>query len=96
MKRLTPYAFLIVLAGLGWAAAFAAIGIGLFARVTDFVPVAFVFGLFGFIGGAAATGLRLAFEHQMPLDLAAQLRGPAEATESVPETASPAASAFGA
>lgn len=96
MNRVTPHVFLVVLAGLGWACAFAAIGLGLFRHVEDVASVGLVFGTFGFLGGAASTWLRLAFEHHLPLELAARLRGRlAEAgDESVPPVATPI-SAFG-
>jgi hypothetical protein len=96
MNRATPHIFLVVLAGLGWACAFAAIGLGLFRQVDDVMSIGLVFGSFGFLGGAASTWLRLAFEHHLPLDLAARLRGHrAEASdESVPPLAAPI-SAFG-
>jgi hypothetical protein len=96
MNRATPHIFLVVLAGLGWACAFAAIGLGLFRQVEDVISICLVFGTFGFLGGAASTWLRLAFEHHLPLDLAARLRGrTADAgDESVPARAAPI-SAFG-
>jgi hypothetical protein len=96
MNRVTPHVFLVVLAGLGWACAFAAIGLGLFRHAEDMVPVGLVFGTFGFLGGAASTWLRLAFERHLPLELAARLRGRlAEGDdESVPPVAAPV-SAFG-
>jgi hypothetical protein len=96
MNRATPHIFLVVLAGLGWACAFAAIGLGLFRQVEDVASIGLVFGTFGFLGGAASTWLRLAFEHHLPLDLAARLRGrTADAgDESVPPRAAPV-SAFG-
>jgi hypothetical protein len=96
MNRAIPHIFLVVLAGLGWACAFGAIGLGLFRQVQDVTSIALVFGSFGFLGGAASTWLRLAFEHHLPLDLAARLRGrTAEAVdESVPPLAAPV-SAFG-
>ncbi|WP_284614456.1 hypothetical protein [Aquabacterium humicola] len=98
MKRLTPLAFLIVLAGSGWACAFAAIGLGLFAGVQDIAAIAIVFAVFGFAGGAASTALRIAFEHALPLDIAAKLRGRVvdDDADSAPATVSPGASAFGA
>ncbi|NRF68264.1 hypothetical protein HLB44_14825 [Aquincola sp. S2] len=100
MNRLTPHAFLVVLAGIGWACAFAAVGLGLFADVPDHAPIAIVFGAFGFVGGAASTALRIAFEHHLPIELAARLRGrggeAADADGSAPATVSPAPSAFGA
>jgi len=99
MNRLTPHVFLVVLAGLGWACAFAAIGLGLFREVDDLGSIGLVFGAFGFLGGAASTWLRLAFEHHLPLDLAARLRGRAgEAGEGSGDSAPPVAapvSAFG-
>lgn len=96
MNRLTPHAFLVALAGLGWACAFAAIGLGLFREVRDVTPVALVFGLFGFAGGAASTALRLAFEHHLPLDLAARLRGrPAGDEDAAAGQGAAPASAFG-
>jgi hypothetical protein len=98
MKRLTPLAFLVVLAGIGWACAFAAIGLGLFAGTKDIAPIAIVFALFGFAGGAASTTLRIAFERTLPLDIAARLRGRAadDDADAAPATVSPGASAFGA
>lgn len=97
MKRVTPHVFLVVLAGLGWACAFAAIGLGLFRHVEDLASVGLVFGAFGFLGGAASTWLRLAFEHHLPLDLAARLRGrlAEPGDESVPSAAAAPVSAFG-
>lgn len=97
MNRVTPHVFLVVLAGLGWACAFAAIGLGLFRHVEDVASTGLVFGTFGFLGGAASTWLRLAFEHHLPLDLAARLRGrlvDAGEDDSVPPVAAPV-SAFG-
>ena len=96
MNRLTPHVFLVVLAGLGWACAFAAIGLGLFRHVEDVGSIGFVFGAFGFLGGAASTWLRLAFEHHLPLDLAARLRGrAAQAEEDSAPPAVASVSAFG-
>ena len=96
MNRVAPHVFLVVLAGLGWACAFAAVGLGLFRQVEDVASIGLVFGAFGFLGGAASTWLRLAFEHHLPLDLAARLRGRLvdAGEDSVPPVASPV-SAFG-
>jgi hypothetical protein len=96
MNRATPHVFLVVLAGLGWACAFAAIGLGLFRQVEEVASIGVIFGTFGFLGGAASTGLRLAFEHHLPLDLAARLRGhAAEAAEESMPPVGASISAFG-
>jgi hypothetical protein len=96
MNRVSPYLFLVVLAGLGWACAFAALGLALFRDAPDLLPFGLVFGLFGFLGGAASTWLRLAFELHLPLDLSARLRGRAgeSADEAGPPLGAPV-SAFG-
>jgi hypothetical protein len=96
MNRSTPLMFLVALAGLGWACAFAAIGLGLFPHADALLSIGLVFGAFGFIGGAASTALRLAFEHHLPLDLAARLRGRgAGAVDDALPGATAPASAFG-
>jgi hypothetical protein len=97
MNRLSTLLTLVVLAGIGWACAFGVVGLGLFAHVKDNTPLAMVFGAFGFVAGAACAVLRLAFEHQLPMDLVAGLRrGPeAEATSEQPAAAAPV-SVFGA
>ena len=59
MNRLSTLVTLIVLAGIGWACAFAVIGFSIFARVPDNTPLALVFGAFGFVAGAACTAMRL-------------------------------------
>lgn len=83
MNRLSTLVTLIVLAGIGWACAFAVIGFSIFARVPDNAPLAAVFGAFGFVAGAACTVLRLAFEQQLPMDVAASLRRPVSGDEPV-------------
>ncbi len=96
MNRPSTLVFLIVLAGIGWACAFAVIGFGIHARVPDNGPLAAVFACFGFVAGTAATVVRLAFEQQLPKDLVAGLRGrsgPHPEPESAPAAA---ASVFGA
>lgn len=92
MNRLPTLAFLIVLAGIGWACAFGAIGFGVFARVPDNAALAAVFAGFGFAAGAACTVMRLAFEEQLPRDLVARLRLPESESR---EALEPLASAFG-
>lgn len=79
MNRLSTLVTLVVLAGIGWACAFGAIGFGLYAHVPDNAPLAAVFGAFGFVAGAACAVLRLAFEQQLPRDLVAGLRRGPEA-----------------
>lgn len=97
MNRASTLVFLVVLAGIGWACAFGAIGYGVFARVPDNAPLAAVFAAFGFVAGAACTVLRLAFEEQLPRDLVARLRGPVvDAGQEPAARAEPLASAFGA
>lgn len=83
MNRLSTLVTLIVLAGIGWACAFAVIGFSIFARVPDNSPLAAVFGVFGFIAGASCTVLRLAFEQQLPMDVTASLRRPAAGDEPI-------------
>lgn len=83
MNRLSTLVTLIVLAGIGWACAFAVIGFSIFARVPDNGPLAAVFGAFGFVAGAACTALRLAVEQQLPMDVAAALRRPKAGEESL-------------
>lgn len=93
MNRLSTCVTLIVLAGIGWACAFGVIGLGLYAGATAMATVLAVFGSFGFVAGAACTLVRLAFEQQLPMDLAASLR---RAPDAPPGEAPPAAvSAFG-
>jgi hypothetical protein len=84
MKRLSTLVTLIVLAGIGWACAFAVIGFSIFARVPDNAPLAVVFGAFGFVAGAACTAMRLVIEQQLPMDVAAALRRPAAGDEPMP------------
>jgi hypothetical protein len=90
MNRLSTLVTLIVLSGLAWACAFGVIGLSVFAGIRDSLPIAGVFGVFGFTAGAGCTVLRLVFEHQLPMDLVAGLRHAAE------PAAEPVASAFGA
>lgn len=94
MNRLSTCVTLIVLAGIGWACAFGVIGLGLYAGATGMGPVLAVFGSFGFLAGAACTVMRLAFEQQLPMDLAASLRRAPDASPAEP--APTAVSAFGA
>ncbi|HSW05569.1 hypothetical protein [Aquabacterium sp.] len=96
MNRLSTLVTLIALAGIGWACAFAVIGLALFARVPDNGPLAVVFGAFGFVAGAACTVLRLAFEQQLPRELVAGLRRPAQASEAADAAPGARASVFGA
>lgn len=84
MNRLSTLVTLTALAGIGWACAFAVIGFSIFAHVPDNGSLAAVFGAFGFVAGAACTVLRLAFEQQLPMDVAAALRRPAGNDEPVP------------
>lgn len=98
MKRLSILLPLVVLAGLGWACAFAAIGLALFAGVPDNGPLALIFAVSGFAAGAVCTVLRLLFERQLPMDLASSLRrsAPADAASARPDAHPPARpSAFG-
>lgn len=74
MKRLSTLLPLVVLAGLGWACAFAAVGLALFAGVPDNGPLALIFAAFGFAAGAVCTVMRLVVERQLPMDLASSLR----------------------
>ncbi|MBI5258472.1 MAG: hypothetical protein HY855_18340 [Burkholderiales bacterium] len=98
MNRLTTSLLLVALAGVGWACAFAVVGLGAFAGRPDNHLAGIVFAAFGFAAGAACAALRLAFEHQLPMDLAASLRRtaePSDATSAEPAS-SATASAFGA
>lgn len=96
MNRLSTLVFLIVLAGIGWACAFAAIGFGIHARVPDNGPLASVFGAFGFVAGAACTVVRLAFEQQLPKELVASLRAGGEPRREADAAPAASASVFGA
>lgn len=95
MNRLPTLLTLVTLAGIGWACAFAVIGFGIFAQVPDNTPLAAVFGGFGFVAGAACTVLRLVLEQQLPRELVASLRRPAEAGDAAETSSGAAASAFG-
>lgn len=96
MNRLSTLVFLIVLAGIGWACAFAVIGFGIHARVPQNGPLALVFAGFGFVAGAACTVVRLGFEQQLPKDLVAGLRSAAEPQREADALPAAAASVFGA
>lgn len=99
MKRLSTLLPLVVLAGLGWACAFAAVGLALFAGVPDNGPLALLFAAFGFAAGAVCTVLRLLFERQLPMDLASSLRRARAVDEAPARTDTPSSarpSAFGA
>lgn len=99
MNRLTTSLPLVALAGVGWACAFAVVGLGAFAGRPDNHLAGIVFAAFGFAAGACCTALRLAFEMNLPMELAASLRsGPADAADTPmaePAAGAPA-SAFGA
>jgi len=95
MNRLSTLVTLIVLSGIGWACAFAVIGFGLFAQVPDNVPLAALFAGFGFVAGAACTVLRLVFEQQLPMDVAAGLGWRLRAAESADAGAGAPLSVFG-
>ena len=73
MKRFDAL-LLLLLAGSGWGATFALVGLCAFASVPDNGPLALVFGGFGFAAGAGVAGLRLWLEARLPTTMAAALR----------------------
>ena len=79
MERRTTLGLLLLLAGSGWACAFAVAGLSLFAGAPDHGTVAALFAAFGFGAGVACAALRLALEQRLPQDLAAALHPAAAA-----------------
>ncbi len=77
MTRIDTF-LLLMLAGLGWACAYALIGLLLFKGVPDNQALAIIFAELGFGAGVLVASLRLALEQQLPQSLASGLRAQAE------------------
>lgn len=57
---------LVILAGLGWACAYAAVALAWAAEGDDALARCALFGTFGWVGGSACAWLRLRFDHPRP------------------------------